>query len=359
MLAFEDIHWADDGMLDAIEHLVRWVRAPLLVICLARDDLLERRPGWGGGRVGATQLLLEPLTTEGSRELVMALLGGEGGTWNELAPLLAERSGGNPLFAEEMVRRLEDEGPGVSPSCRTPCRRSSRPGSTRSSRSSAGSSSRPRSPAGRSGRVCSTPIAEEEGRPLAPALSALQEKDILAPGAESRLAGERELAFKHVLIRDVAYGMLPKAARWRRHVEVGRFIEERAGDRTDQVVALLAEHYGRAAVLSTEAGAGPGGGVRGHRARRAASSRTRATRRPACTRTARRSRTTPRRWGWSGTTIPRRPRGSVRSTATWRCGWDGWTRPWGRGRHVSITTVRRTTRAGWPTCTARSAPRWP
>ena len=110
VLAFEDIHWADDGMLDAIEHLARWVQAPLLVVCLARDELLERRPGWGGGRLGGTQLFLEPLGSASSRELVTALLGGNGDRSRELVGLLAERSGGNPLFAEEMVRRLEDQG---------------------------------------------------------------------------------------------------------------------------------------------------------------------------------------------------------------------------------------------------------
>ena len=50
VIAFEDIHWADDGMLDAIEHLAQWVRAPLMLVCLARDELLDRRPSWGGGR---------------------------------------------------------------------------------------------------------------------------------------------------------------------------------------------------------------------------------------------------------------------------------------------------------------------
>ncbi len=97
-------------------------------------------------------------------------------------------------------------------------------------------------------------MAEEEGRDLREALAGLQGKDILAPGAESRLAGERELAFKHVLIRDVAYGMLPKTVRCRKHFEVGRFIEDRAGDRSDEVVALLAEHYGRSAALGAEGG---------------------------------------------------------------------------------------------------------
>ncbi|KKK91393.1 hypothetical protein LCGC14_2713420, partial [marine sediment metagenome] len=87
-------------------------------------------------------------------------------------------------------------------------------------------------------------------------LSALEEKDIIVPESGGQLAGEREFAFKHVLIRDVAYATLPKAVRSRKHVEVGRFVEKRAGDRGDEVVALLAEHYGRAAVLGEEAAIG-------------------------------------------------------------------------------------------------------
>src|SRR5204863_1716955 len=74
VIAFEDIHWADDGMLDLIEHLAQWVRAPLLMLCLARDELLERRPSWGAGRRNATQLFLEPLSQRETRELVQALL---------------------------------------------------------------------------------------------------------------------------------------------------------------------------------------------------------------------------------------------------------------------------------------------
>src|SRR5207237_5970412 len=81
----------------------------------------------------------------------------------------------------------------------------------------------------------------------------LQEKDIVVPDATMRIAGEREYSFRHVLIRDVAYGMLPRAVRSRKHFEVGEFIEDRAGERTDEVVALLAEHYGRAAALASEA----------------------------------------------------------------------------------------------------------
>jgi tetratricopeptide (TPR) repeat protein len=96
------------------------------------------------------------------------------------------------------------------------------------------------------------PVAEAEGGDLQAALSALREKDLVVAGEGSALAGEPELAFKHVLIRDVAYEMLPKAVRARKHAEVGAFIERRAGERSEGVVALLAEHYGRAATLAAE-----------------------------------------------------------------------------------------------------------
>src|SRR5213078_5378147 len=96
VVAFEDIHWADEGMLDLIEHLAQWVRAPLLLLCLTREELLERRPGWGSGRRNATSLGLEPLTGEEAHELVAALLSG---TSREGAvSLIADRSEGNPLF---------------------------------------------------------------------------------------------------------------------------------------------------------------------------------------------------------------------------------------------------------------------
>ena len=106
VFAFEDIHWADDGMLDAIEHLAQWVRAPLMIVCLARDELLDRRPGWGGGRRSATQLILDPLGAADTESLVAALLPDSGA----LVPAVVERSGGNPLFAEEMARRIAEEG---------------------------------------------------------------------------------------------------------------------------------------------------------------------------------------------------------------------------------------------------------
>ena len=85
-------------------------------------------------------------------------------------------------------------------------------------------------------------------------LASLQDKDLIVPTAGSRLAGEHEYAFKHVLIRDVAYSTLPKSVRARRHAEVGEFIETRSADRSEGVVAMVADHYGRAAALGSDAG---------------------------------------------------------------------------------------------------------
>src|SRR6185503_15040616 len=111
VLVFEDIHWADHGMLDLIEYLTQWVRGPLILLCLARDELIDRRQRWGGGRHEATSILLDPLTVEQTRELVVSLVGIDSGDSDAVAAV-AERAGGNPFFAEEMARRLADEAGG-------------------------------------------------------------------------------------------------------------------------------------------------------------------------------------------------------------------------------------------------------
>jgi class 3 adenylate cyclase/tetratricopeptide (TPR) repeat protein/type II secretory pathway predicted ATPase ExeA len=254
LLAIDDIHWADEGMLDLIDHLTRWVRGPLLLVCLARDELLERRPGWGGGRRNATAISLEPLTEEETRELVAALMPQSGNGSADVVPQVAERSGGNPLFAEEMVNRLiEEETVEAEALPRTVQsllaarldsldrleRRLLQHAAVVGQTFWEGSLER---------------MAAEEGLDLGSTLVALQEKDLLVTSAGSRLAGEREYAFKHVLIRDVAYGMLPKSVRYRKHVEVAEFIRERAGERADGFVGLVAEHFARAAALGSEAG---------------------------------------------------------------------------------------------------------
>ena len=175
VIAFEDIHWADDGMLDAIEHLAQWVRAPLMLVCLARDELLDRRPSWGGGRRSATQLLLEPLNAGQTRELVAALMP-EG---HEVLPAVVERSGGNPLFAEEMARRLSEDG-GRHPAA------GHRPGGARRATGFTRAFRAPAGAAGGRGRahllgILAGTARRGRGRDLDGALRMLEAKDILAP----------------------------------------------------------------------------------------------------------------------------------------------------------------------------------
>ena len=220
VLVFEDVHWADHGMLDLIEYLAQWVRAPLILLCLARDELLERRTSWGGGRVNATSILLDPLTMEQTRELVGAVLP-EDTSADEVVAAIAERAGGNPFFAEEMARRLASQagGGGVV----------ELPDTVQALLAARLDSLEPEerllvqhaAVVGRTfweGSLTSVTRSEEELHRL---LMRLQEKDIVVPDATMRLAGEREYAFRHVLIRDVAYGMLPRAVRCRKHYEVG------------------------------------------------------------------------------------------------------------------------------------------
>jgi class 3 adenylate cyclase len=255
VLAFEDIHWADHGMLDLIEHLARWVRGPLLILCMARDELLERRPEWGSGRRDATSIFLDPLSTEESRELVSALLP-HGADAAPLVGLVAQRAGGNPFFAEEMVRRLAEEGTDTADTL---------PDTVHALLAARLDSLDPveRQVVQQAAVVGQTfwegalqPAVEESGADLPEVLASLYDKDIFTPlpGSGNGPGDERELGFKHVLIRDVAYGMLPKSVRCRKHFDVGNFLEGRAGDRSEEVANLLAEHYWRAAVLGEEAG---------------------------------------------------------------------------------------------------------
>jgi class 3 adenylate cyclase/tetratricopeptide (TPR) repeat protein len=251
LLAWEDIHWADEGTLDLIEYLSQWLRAPVLQVALARDELLERRPSWSTLRRTTTTTFLEPLAVGEVRELIASMLQ-SAGTPSELPQALADRSGGNPLFAEAMVQRIAEEGSATAaelPDTVQGLLAARLDSLERFERQLV-------SHAAVLGRTfwesALQPLATSAGADLTATLAALREKDIIVPGESAHLEGERELAFKHVLIRDVAYEMLPKAVRARKHAEVGAFIEGRAGERSEGVVALLAEHYGRAATLAAE-----------------------------------------------------------------------------------------------------------
>ncbi len=106
VLVFEDLHWADDALLDFVDYLVDWASGvPLLVLCTARPELLTRRSGWGGGKVNSSTILLSPLSEEQTATLLHALLG-RSAIDADLQERLLTHAGGNPLYAEEFTRML-------------------------------------------------------------------------------------------------------------------------------------------------------------------------------------------------------------------------------------------------------------
>jgi class 3 adenylate cyclase/tetratricopeptide (TPR) repeat protein len=254
VLVFEDIHWADDGLLDFVDGLVDWVDGvPLLVVCTARPELLERRPGWGGGKRNATTVSLAPLRDEDTARLVVALLKRpllDAGTQRKLVG----RSAGNPLYAEEFVRMLEA---GVSIDARLPetvqgivaARIDLLPPAEKELLQQASVL----------GKVfwsdALAAVAGLESWQLQEALRALERKEFVRREHRSAVAGTTQFAFHHTLVRDAAYGQIPRAGRAHRHVAAASWIESLPEDRAEDRAETLAHHYLTALDLYVAAGA--------------------------------------------------------------------------------------------------------
>ena len=255
ILVFEDLHWADDGLLDFVDHLVDWVTdVPLLVVGTARPELLARRPAWGGGKANASTISLAPLTDDDTARLVHALLD-RSVLPADLQTALLERAGGNPLYAEEFVRMIAERGR----------EELELPGSVQgiiSARLDAldGADKDLLQNAAVVGKVFwSGALAAIGGRDLFEVderLHALERRELVRRARRSSVAGESEYAFRHVLVRDVAYGSIPRAARVERHRGAAEWIESlgRPEDQAD----LLAHHYLSALELARVAGVDAG-----------------------------------------------------------------------------------------------------
>ncbi len=254
VLVFEDIHWAEESLLELIEHLVTWVReAPLLVISLARPELLDIRPGWGGGRVRATAIELEPLGEAESEELVEALVS-DGLTAEERRAVLAKTEG-NPLFVEETVRMLSEDGAeGIG---RIPDTLQALIAARIDRLAPEAKALLQR--AAVIGRIFWRGALER----LSPELESLEQplddlrlREFVLDEPLSSIRGETAYKFKHVLIREVAYGGISKSARAEHHRRFAEWLKERAGDELleirayhlDHATALLAELDGSAPV---------------------------------------------------------------------------------------------------------------
>jgi len=241
---FEDMHWADDGVLDLLQSLTASTDdAPVLLLCLGRPDLLERRPDWGGGR-NAVTLDLRPLRAEDTARLVEALAQDELSA--ELRQMIAERAEGNPLFAEELVRMLAEGAAGGPPGGAVTIPDSVQAVITSRIDRLPYEERRALQAAAVIGRTFWTSaVAQLVGvapEDAARATASLAAKEFVGRRSQSTVADEEEYAFRHSLTRDVAYGMLPRSQRQRAHGEAARWFEARLGHRIEEVIEVVAEH---------------------------------------------------------------------------------------------------------------------
>ena len=242
VLVFDDIHWGEATFLDLVEHLAEWTReAPILLICLARPELLEVRPSWGGGKLNATSVLLEPLTGEECGLLIQGLVGQEEFAV-EVETRIAEAAEGNPLFVEEMLSMLVDDGVLVRAEGRWATTRdlASVPvpptihallGARLDRLTAAERSVIER--ASVEGKVFHqgsiAALASAGARPsIATHLATLVRRDLIRPD-QSAFATDRAFRFRHLLIRDAAYDSIPKAIRAELHELFARWLEAADG----------------------------------------------------------------------------------------------------------------------------------
>jgi tetratricopeptide (TPR) repeat protein len=253
VLIIEDLHWADQAMLEFVEYLVEWSAGePILVIGTARPELFERHPGWGGGKRNATTLSLSSLSDEDTARLVAALLE-RSVLPAETQALLLERAGGNPLFAEEFVRMLRDRGvtdavvPGNVQALIAARLDTLDPGRKRLIHNAA--------VVGKvfwGGAVAA--IGGVDPAHVRGELHELVRKELIKPARLSSVEGEQEYVFWHALVRDVAYGQIPRADRIACHVAAAEWIERVTGDRAGDHAEILAHHYLSAAELADATG---------------------------------------------------------------------------------------------------------
>jgi hypothetical protein len=254
VVVFEDLHWASDSLLDLVEHVMHHrTRAALLIIVTSRPELLDRRPAWGGGRRNFTALALDPLSENQSAELVVRL--GEN-LPETVRRRIVERSGGNPFFATELVRAVAERGGRVSVVAGADAPADVVPDTVHATvLARLDLLSPPERTVLQAAAVGGTSftaatlealLEDVEAQNLDSALDSLLARDLIVPGE-----GEA-FAFRHILIRDVAYGTLSRAERVRMHERVAEWLEHFAAKRLDEFTELIAYHYREATVIARQ-----------------------------------------------------------------------------------------------------------
>ncbi len=266
VLAVEDAQWADPALLDFLESLAdpqlapAAGSAPLLVIVTARPELAERRPRLGGRqRAAGTTIRLEPLSDADTAALLAALLDHHG-LAPEVGPELLARAGGNPLFAEEYVRMVRDRGAslrapggGTLPVPETvhgivATRLDALPAAEKAVLQDAAVLG----PAGWVGALAE--IGGRDPADLHARLLRLEARELLQLDLRAAAAGHAGYAFRHVVVRDVAYNQILRAERMDKHLAAAVWLERVGADRAGERADLLAYHYRSALELSHAVG---------------------------------------------------------------------------------------------------------
>jgi class 3 adenylate cyclase len=242
VLVFEDIQWADEGLLDFIEHLTEWVTdVPMLILCTARPELLERRPTWGGGKVNAATVAVAPLTDEETARL-LAALSDRPLLEAEAQSVLLDRAGGNPLYAEQYVRMLQERGSAEDLPETVQGIIAARLDSLETAEKALLHDA---AVVGKVFWLGALGATEQQLHPL-------RQKEFVQRARRSSVEGETEYAFRHLLVRDVAYGQIPRAQRARKHLRTAEWIESLG--RPEDHAEMRAHHYANALELLRAAG---------------------------------------------------------------------------------------------------------
>lgn len=257
-LVFEDVHWAEHALLEALYELI-YAAGPLLIVLIARPEFLDRSPEFRALQRG-NLVSLRPLEASESRQLIGELLAIDGLPERLRADVVAS-SGGNPLFVEEFVRLLLDAGHvrrrgrrwvAVDPvvDLKVPPTLHGLIAARLDQLSSDVRALVLR--AAVAGRVVSVEGLEALGDAREAALQAAVAREVLALTNERSIGGGSSFRFVHVLVRDVAYGMLAKAERLTLHDRFGRWSEQTLGERRDEGAEIVAYHAEQAALLALD-----------------------------------------------------------------------------------------------------------
>ena len=253
-VVFDDVHWGEKTFLDLVEHLADWTRdSSILLVCLARPELLEVRPGWGGGKLNATTALLEPLSEIESTRLVENLSAGAGLSEPDRRHIVAAAEG-NPLFAEEMYALVTESGDEAKREMPATIQallaaRLDRLNEAERSVIEAASVDGQVFHEG----VVAALVPEALHASVPDHLMALVRKELIRPD-RSLFTGDRAFRFRHLLIRDAAYGSIPKEARAAMHESYADWLEEKAGVRTIEFDEILGYHLEQAYRYRAELG---------------------------------------------------------------------------------------------------------